>query len=227
MLLTISNVLNEAELDWIHASLAQVPWESGGASAGELAKGVKVNRQVQDHSDLARQMRQLVLKRLNASPLFVSSVLPDVIFPPKFNQYGVGEAYGAHVDSAVMWNSELNQRMRCDVSATLFLSEPESYEGGELDIETPFGMQSVKLNAGDLVVYPSGSLHRVNPVTSGTRFASFFWVQSLVRDAVVRENLFELDQSIQALRTSNAGPSAVVLKLTGVYHNLLRNACGA
>ena len=225
MLLTIEKILTEPDLDWFNTALQKASWEDGAASAGALAKQVKNNHQIQDNTELAKQMRQLVLQRLNDSSKFVASVLPNVIFPPKFNRYGVGETYGTHVDSAVMWNVELGKRMRCDVSATLFLSDADQYEGGELEIETHYGVQSVKLNAGDLVVYPSSSLHQVKPVLQGTRYACFFWVQSIVQDLVVRENLFELDQSIQMLRQQGKATAPLVLRLTGVYHNLLRNAC--
>lgn len=225
MLLTIENVLTDQDLRWFNTVLEKASWEDGTASAGALAKQVKNNHQIQDNTELAKQMRQLVLQRLNDSSRFVASVLPSVIFPPKFNRYGVGETYGTHVDSALMWNTDVGKRMRCDVSATLFLSDADQYEGGELEIETHYGVQSIKLNAGDLVVYPSSSLHRVNPVRKGTRYACFLWVQSLVQDPVVRENLFELDQSIQMLRQQGEAAAPVVLRLTGVYHNLLRNTC--
>jgi PKHD-type hydroxylase len=163
-----------------------------------------------------------VLERLSANPTFVSAALPHRIYPPKFNRYRDGGSYGTHVDSALMVVPGTQERMRCDLSATLFLSAADDYEGGELEIEGPFGAQAVKLEAGDLVLYPSSSLHRVTPVTGGVRLASFFWIQSLVADAEARTLLFDLDQSIRSLRRTNPPEDPQLLRLSGIYHNLLR-----
>jgi PKHD-type hydroxylase len=163
-----------------------------------------------------------ILRKLAANTAFISAALPERIYPPKFNRYQDGGAYGAHVDSAVMQVPGTQISVRSDLSATLFLAEPDEYDGGELEIESAFGIQAVKLEAGDMVLYPSSSLHRVTPVTRGARIASFFWIQSLVSDEAARTLLFDLDQAIQGLTVSAGRDHPDLLKLTGVYHNLLR-----
>ncbi|GAA6120573.1 Fe2+-dependent dioxygenase [Acidovorax sp. FG27] len=222
MLISIDRLLSPAEVRQLRRSLDAAPWTDGAATAGTLAQGVKRNQQLSDGLPLAAELGRQILARLAGHPLFVSAALPRTIYPPKFNRYAGGGSYGAHVDSAVMAVPGTHQQMRTDVSATLFLSAPEEYDGGELEIEGPFGVQSVKLAAGDLVLYPSSSLHRVTPVTRGERIASFFWVESLVADPTDRALLFDLDQSIQRITPLLAADDARLVQLTGVYHNLLR-----
>jgi PKHD-type hydroxylase len=221
MLICIDKVLNAAEVASFRSRLEQAPWQDGAATAGELARSAKQNLQLQDGVEPAVSLGAQVLRKLAQHPLFISAALPSKIFPPKFNCYRDGGSYGAHVDSALLQISP-DQFVRSDVSATLFLAAPDEYDGGELEIEGPMGVQTVKLDAGDMVLYPSTSLHRVTPVTRGARLASFFWIESLVPDESARTLLFDLDQSIQTLRRTRERDDAAVLKLTGVYHNLLR-----
>jgi PKHD-type hydroxylase len=222
MLITIENVLSKDEVRSFRARLDQGDWQEGTRTAGTLARNVKQNQQLADGAELAVSLGQHILRRLGQVPLFISAALPNKIYPPKFNRYADGGTYGVHVDSAVMQIPGTSQSMRSDLSATLFLSEPDEYDGGELEIEDAFGAQAVKLEAGDLVLYPSSSLHRVTPVTRGARVASFFWIESLVRDDGARTLLFDLDQAIQGLTPKVAPDDAHLLKLTGTYHNLLR-----
>ena len=222
MLITLDQVLTPDEVRQFRAQLDAAEWQDGAATAGTLAQSVKRNQQLADGSDLAVRLGQHILRRLAATPLFISAALPRTIYPPKFNRYAGGGTYGAHVDSALMFLPGSSQQMRTDLSATLFLAGPDEYEGGELEVEGAFGVQAVKLAAGDLVLYPSTSLHRVTPVTQGARVASFFWVESLVPDAAERTLLFDLDQSIQQLTPLAAPGDPRLVQLTGVYHNLLR-----
>lgn len=222
MLISIDQVLTKDEVRQFRQELDASDWNDGAATAGTLAKSVKRNQQVADGSALAVRLGQHILRRLTATPLFISAALPRTIYPPKFNRYADGGTYGAHVDSALMFLPGSSQQMRTDLSATLFLAEPEEYDGGELEVEGPFGVQAVKLSAGDMVLYPSTSLHRVTPVTRGARVASFFWIESLVQDEGERTLLFDLDQSIQQMTPLVAPDDVRLLQLTGVYHNLLR-----
>lgn len=225
MLITIENVLSPDEARQFHGRLRQTDWHDGASTAGSLARHAKKNLQLADGSELAMDLGNEILRRLGQNPLFISAALPSKIYPPKFNCYIDGGTYGAHVDSAVMRWPGGNVTMRSDLSATLFLTDPDEYDGGELEIEGVFGVQSVKLPPGDMVLYPSSSLHRVTPVTRGSRISSFFWLESLVADEGRRTLLFDLDQSIQALQGEAPGlapDDARLLKLTGVYHNLLR-----
>ena len=222
MLISIDQVLTKDEVRQFRQELDARDWNDGAATAGTLAKSVKRNQQVADGSALAVRLGQHILRRLAATPLFISAALPRTIYPPKFNRYADGGTYGAHVDSALMFLPGSHQQMRTDLSATLFLAEPEEYDGGELEVEGPFGVQAVKLAAGDMVLYPSSSLHRVTPVTRGARVASFFWIESLVQDEGERTLLFDLDQSIQQLTPLVAPDDPRLVQLTGVYHNLLR-----
>lgn len=222
MLISIDQVLTKDEVRQFRQELDASDWNDGAATAGTLAKSVKRNQQVADGSALAVRLGQHILRRLAATPLFISAALPRTIYPPKFNRYADGGTYGAHVDSALMFLPGSSQQMRTDLSATLFLAEPEEYDGGELEVEGPFGVQAVKLGAGDMVLYPSTSLHRVTPVTRGARVASFFWIESLVPDEGERTLLFDLDQSIQQMTPLVAPDDVRLLQLTGVYHNLLR-----
>ncbi|MDA8522561.1 Fe2+-dependent dioxygenase [Acidovorax sp. NCPPB 4044] len=222
MLITIDRLLDKDEVRQFRERLDTAAWQGGSATAGTLARAVKQNQQLEDGSPLAVELGNRILRALGRHPTFVSAALPRTIYPPKFNRYADGGTYGAHVDSAVMHLPGTLQPMRTDVSATLFLAEPAEYDGGELEIEGPFGVQSVKLEAGDLVLYPSTSLHRVTPVTRGARIASFLWIESLVADEGERTLLFDLDQSIQRLTPLVEAADPRLLQLTGVYHNLLR-----
>ncbi|MCC7098898.1 MAG: Fe2+-dependent dioxygenase [Rubrivivax sp.] len=222
MLITIDQVLAKTEVRAFRAELDAADWQDGAATAGTLAKAVKRNRQLADGSELAVRLGQQILRRLAALPLFISAALPRTIYPPKFNRYADGGTYGAHVDGALMFLPGSHQQMRSDLSATLFLAEPEEYDGGVLEVEGPFGVQQVKLAAGDMVLYPSSSLHRVTPVARGARVASFFWIESLVADEGERTLLFDLDQSVQRFTPLVAAGDPRLVQLTGVYHNLLR-----
>lgn len=220
MLLHIPGVFTKDEVAALRARLDGGPWADGNVTSGHQSATAKVNRQLPEESAEAREVGALVLQALNANPMFVSAALPHTIFPPLFNRYEGGEHFGVHVDNAV--RQRAGTRIRSDLSCTLFLSEPDDYDGGELIIEEMYGPQSVKLPAGDMVLYPSKSLHRVTPVTRGARTSSFFWLQSLVRDDADRETLFRLDVAIQRVNADKGPKDAAVLELTAVYHNLLR-----
>ncbi|WP_188150404.1 Fe2+-dependent dioxygenase [Teredinibacter waterburyi] len=234
MLVVLENVLSKTEVAQIRSSLESADWADGRSSAGSLSVKVKQNQQLPENSALGEELANTILRRLGSHPQFISAALPHRIYPPKFNRYGTGGHYGIHVDAAVMGLPRSDMTLRSDISATLFLSSPESYEGGELVIEGEFGAQQVKLNAGDLVLYPSSSLHQVLPVSQGVRICSFFWIQSMVRDTAERALLYDLDQSIQVLSQGvKAGDGGVsiskhlesdhaLVRMTGVYHNLLR-----
>lgn len=226
MLIAIEDVLSREEVAQFRARLDQADWQDGAVTAGTLAQAVKRNQQIEDGGALATSLGNHILRKLSAHARFIAAALPSKIYPPKFNRYADGGAYGAHVDSAIMQVPGTNVTVRSDLSATLFLSEPDEYEGGELEIEASFGVQTVKLDAGDMVLYPSSSLHRVAPVTRGVRVASFFWIESLVRDEGERTLLFDLDQAIQGLTSMLPAGDVHLLKLTGVYHNLLRRCAG-
>ncbi len=222
MLLVIEGVLDKVTVASARLSLDAADWQDGTASAGTLARGQKFNHQLAESDPVGVTIGEEVLRRLGAHPLFISAALPNKIYPPQFNRYADGGTYGAHVDSALMRTPRGNVTVRTDLSATLFLSEPDEYDGGELEIEGVFGVQSVKLEAGDMVLYPSSSLHRVTPVTRGARVASFFWIESFVGDEAERTLLFDLDQAIQGITPLAQPGDKHLLGLTGVYHNLLR-----
>jgi PKHD-type hydroxylase len=222
MLITIENVLSKDEVRQFRAHLDQAAWQDGAVSAGTLARHVKSNQQLDESAEPAISLGNHLLRKLGADPLFISAALPRKIYPPRFNRYAGGGAYGTHVDSAVMQIPGTALSMRADLSATVFLAEPDEYEGGELEIEGQFGAQAVKLGAGGMVLYPSSSLHRVAPVTAGARVASFLWIESLVGDEADRTLLFDLDQSIQKLTPALEAHQGDLLRLTGIYHNLLR-----
>lgn len=222
MLMTIERVLSKDEVRQFRERLDQASWQDGASTAGTLAISAKQNLQLDDNAELAVKLGNQILRKLGANPLFISAALPQKIYPPKFNRYANGGTYGTHVDSAIMQIPGSPLSLRTDLSATLFLSEPDEYLGGELEIETTFGVQAVKLEAGDMVLYPSSSLHRVTPVIEGARVASFFWIESLVSDDTERTMLFDLDQAIQKLTPSVEAGDASLLALTGIYHNLLR-----
>lgn len=221
MIVQIPDLLDAAQLQRLHERLRGAEWVSGLATAGHQGARVKQNRQLAEGSALARELGDVVLAALERHPLFISAALPARVYPPMFNRYEGGEHFGNHVDNALRLLPGSAERIRTDLSATLFLAEPEDYDGGELLIEDVYGAQSVKLPAGHLLLYPSTSLHRVEPVTRGARLACFFWVQSMVRDAAQRALLLDLDTSIQRLAQTDADEAAR-LQLTGCYHNLLR-----
>jgi PKHD-type hydroxylase len=218
-MIVIPQLLRTEQLRQIRARLNAAEWIDGNATSGHQSALAKRNRQLPESSAEAKALGNLILDALAASPLFIAYALPLKVYPPLFNRYGVGEGFDDHVDSAVRIRSGSDFRIRSDLSATLFLSDPEDYDGGELIAE---GQAPIKLPAGDMIVYPASTVHRVAPVTRGERVASFFWIQSMVRDLGARTMLFDLDRSIQEL-TETAGPGAPALvRLTGVYHNLLR-----
>ncbi|MFZ6760994.1 Fe2+-dependent dioxygenase [Undibacterium sp. Ji50W] len=222
MLIVIANVLSKDEVRQFRAHLDQAEWQDGVRTAGTLAQQVKRNLQIDDNSELAIKLGNHILRNLGQHPVFISAALPQKIYPPKFNCYQDGGGYGLHVDSAIMVLPGTGQNLRSDLAATVFLAEPGEYEGGELEIDTDFGAQTVKLTAGDMVLYPASSLHRVTPVTSGARLASFFWIESMVSDGTERAMLYDLDQAIQKLTMTVDPQNSALLTLTGVYHNLLR-----
>jgi PKHD-type hydroxylase len=221
MMLHIPQVLTTEQVAAIRQRLDAADWVDGRASVGNQGAQVKRNRQLPETSPLARELGQLVLDALSRSPLFFSAALPKQICPPLFNSYEGGEHYGNHVDGAMRRVQPDNRWLRTDVSSTLFLCEPDDYDGGELVVEDMYGVHEVKLPAGDLILYPSTSIHRVEPVTRGARVCSFFWTESMVRDDARRAMLFELDRNIQALR-ARIGDCDETVGLTGHYHNLLR-----
>ncbi len=221
MLLHIPNVLNAEELKSIQKILHEANWVDGKVTAGTQSEQVKNNLQLSEDSEVAESARKIVLKALSRNALFFSAGLPKKIYPPLFNQYRGGMNFGNHIDNAVRTHAATGNHVRTDVSSTLFLSEPDSYEGGELVVEDTYGQQMVKLPAGDMVVYPGTSLHHVRPVTQGARIASFFWTQSMIRDDAQRTLLFDMDAAISTLRQQH-GDSAAVVRLTGNYHNLIR-----
>ena len=222
MLTIIDKVLSSDEVRQFRAHLDRAAWQDGADTAGTLARRVKSNLQLDDHADVAISLGNHILRILGGHPLFISAALPRKIYPPKFNRYQDGGAYGTHIDSAVMHIPGTHLSLRSDLAATLFLSAPDEYDGGELEIDGEFGAQAIKLNAGDMVLYPSSSMHRVLPVTRGARVASFFWIESLVGDATERTLLFDLDQAIQNIAPASEAQASNLLKLTGIYHNLLR-----
>ncbi|KAB7776375.1 Fe2+-dependent dioxygenase [Xanthomonas sacchari] len=226
MLLHIPDILTATEVARFREALETADWVDGRETVGAQGAQVKRNLQLADASPLKQELGQAVLSALARSPLYFAAALPLRTIPPRFNRYSGGGSYGLHVDGAVMTQTATAAQpaltVRSDLSCTLFLSAPEEYDGGELLIHDTYGEHEVKLPAGDLILYPSSSLHRVAPVTRGARLASFFWVQSLVRDAGRRQTLFDLDTAIQALTASGAD-AAALLRLTNVYHNLLRD----
>lgn len=221
MMLHIPGVLTASQVSEMRAALDAADWIDGRATVGEQGAKVKQNRQLPEFSPVARQLGDMILSALARNPFFFSAALPLRFVPPLFNRYGGGENYGLHIDGSVRTVPGSNLQLRTDLSCTLFLCEPESYEGGELEVVDTYGSHEVKLPAGDLILYPSSSLHRVHPVTQGERLCSFFWLQSMIRDDQRRSTLFELDQVIQKLRAL-VGDREETVALTGHYHNLLR-----
>jgi len=221
MLLHIPEVLSKEQVAGMRRAMAAVEWTDGRQTVGPQGAKVKRNLQLPDASPLRRELGDLVVAALARHPLYHAAALPLRTLSPRFNRYEGGGEYGFHIDGAVMATGDREVQVRSDISCTLFLSEPEEYEGGELIVSDTYGEHEVKLPAGDAIVYPSSSLHKVTPVTRGARIASFFWVQSLVRDDSARRMLLELDTAIRNL-SANGADQASILQLTGVYHNLLR-----
>lgn len=218
-MIVLPQILSAEQVRAMRARMDAADWIDGNATSGHQSARAKRNRQLPEGSAEAKALGDIILDALAASPLFVAAALPLKVYPPLFNRYGAGEGFGDHVDSAIRIRSGSDFRIRSDLSATLFLADPEDYDGGELVAE---GQAPVKLAAGDMILYPASTVHHVAPVTRGERVASFFWIQSMVRDLSARTMLFDLDRSIQEL-TQTAGPDAPALvRLTGLYHNLLR-----
>jgi PKHD-type hydroxylase len=221
MLLHVPGVLNPDELAHFRAVMGEARWVDGNVTSGHQSSQAKFNEQLPEESTEARALGERILQALARTPLFFSAALPKQVFPPLFNRYGPGMTFGSHVDAAIRSHPVQPVRIRTDLSATLFLVEPGSYDGGELLVEDTYGVQSVKLPAGDMVLYPATSLHRVAPITRGSRVASFFWIQSMIRDDAQRTLLFDLDMAIVKMKQAAPNEAALV-SLTGVYHNLLR-----
>lgn len=224
MTAVIEGVLSKDEVREFRGLLDKAAWPDAQAvgTAGSLARLVKNNQQLDEASSLAIDLGNRILRKLAKHDQFTAYAHPRLIYPPRFNRYSDGGSYGFHSDSALLHVANSSIVVRSDISVTLFLSEPDEYEGGELEIETASDVQAVKLGAGDMVLYPSGALHRVLPVTKGARIASFFWIQSMVRDAGERALLYDLDQSVQQATSAMGGQNPTVQQLAAVYHNLLR-----
>jgi PKHD-type hydroxylase len=226
MLVHIPNLLSQEQVAHVRGVLAATDWVDGKITAGAQSAGAKQNLQIPENAPAARALGDLILSALGQNERFTASALALRVFPPLFNRYDTGMNFGAHIDNAIRFvKPSLGTgnpiRVRTDMSATLFLTDPADYDGGELVVEDTFGAHAVKLPAGDLVVYSATSRHHVTPVTRGSRWASFFWIQSMIRDEAAREMLFDLDNSIQGLR-AKVGDSQEVVTLTGLYHNLVR-----
>ncbi len=223
MLVCIPDVLSKAEVARFRSAMDSAPWEDGRSTAGAQSALVKKNQQLPPDGALARALGEQVIKAITANPLFISAAIPLRIFPPLFNRYGVGQHFGLHVDNSVRGDQLTGLRIRTDLSVTLFLSEPDDYDGGELIVEDYYGAQRVKLPAGHLVLYPATSLHAVTAITRGVRVASFFWLQSMIRQAEARRMIFELDTAIQGLvgRLDRNDPE--IVRLSGLYHNMIRH----
>ena len=221
MLIEIPALFSVSEVDATVATLLDQPWVDGKVTAGQRSAMAKNNRQLSEDSPVALRIGEQILARLSDNALFMSAALPKRIYPPLFNRYSGGEAFDWHIDNAIRGIKGVRERVRTDISATLFLAEPASYDGGELVIRDTFGEHAVKLPAGHLLIYPGSSLHKINPVTRGERIASFFWIESLVREDSQRQLLLDMDVAIQTLTAQDADHHAL-LQLSGAYHNLLR-----
>lgn len=222
MMIAIPAVLDPAAVAHFQRVLADAAWRDGNATSGPQSALAKHNLQLPEGSAAARELGTMVLDALGRSALFIAAALPHKVFPPLFNRYERGERFDTHIDNAIRIQRGSDFRIRSDLSATLFLSDPASYDGGELATEGQFGDRRAKLAAGDMILYPASSLHHVTPVTRGVRLASFFWVQSMVRDTEARRTLFELDCAIQDLAAERGQDDPRIIRLSGVYHNLLR-----
>ncbi|UZK64728.1 Fe2+-dependent dioxygenase [Sphingomonas sp. M1-B02] len=223
MMITVPDLLDRAAVARVRAIIDAAEWVDGNVTSGHQSALAKQNEQLPEGSAAARAAGAIVLEALGTSPLFFAAALPLKVFPPLFNRYGEGQTFGTHVDNAIRIQRGTDFRIRSDLSITLFLEDPADYDGGELVVEDHFGVHSVKLPAGHAILYPSSSLHHVTPVTRGRRVASFFWLQSMVRDDGNRRILFDLDQAVQRLTGQLGGADRSVIELTGVYHNLLRS----
>jgi PKHD-type hydroxylase len=221
VLLTIPDVLTPGQLAEARQVFLDADWIDGRVTAGYQSARAKDNQQLPEDHPGARRLGEMILAALGHNALFISAALPSQVFPPLFNRYEGGQSFGSHVDNAIRQVAGTGHRIRTDLSATLFFSEPDTYDGGELLIEDTYGLHSVKLPAGHMVLYPSTSLHHVRPVTRGARIASFFWIQSMVRDDGERTLLFDLDAAIQRIN-HDVPDHAAAVQLTGVYHNLVR-----
>ena len=225
MLLRIPDVLTPEQVAHARQLLDKAEWVDGRVTAGHQSAQAKDNMQLPEGSPAARELGEIILAALGKNPLFLSAAVPLRVFPPLFNRYSGGQSFGTHVDNAIRQVTGTPHRIRTDISATLFLAEPEEYDGGELCVEDTYGVQRVKLPAGQMVLYPATSLHHVTPVTRGARISSFFWIQSMLRDDGQRSVLFDLDLAIQRLGRDlgdNTVAKETAVQLTGVYHNLLR-----
>ncbi len=222
MLVCVPDVLNKAEVAEFRAAMDAVAWEDGRSTAGAQSAMVKRNEQLPPDGETSRKLGERIVKALIANPLFISAAIPRHIFPPLFNRYGTGHHFGVHVDNAIRGDPLTGMRIRTDMSVTLFLSEPSEYDGGELVVEDYYGAQEVKLPAGHLVLYPATSLHTVTPITRGVRVASFLWLQSMIRDSQARSIIFDLDSTIQGLVGRLGRNDPEIVKLSGLYHNLIR-----
>ncbi len=223
MLVTIPDVLKPQEVAHIRRVLEETDWVDGRVTAGDQAGTVKRNLQVPVDSPVARELGEIVLRALGTNSGFMTAALPLRVLPPMFNRYDEGMTFGAHVDGSIRAVPGSGQRLRTDVSSTLFLTPPEDYDGGELVVHDTYGTHTVKLPAGHMVVYPATSMHSVTPVTRGSRWASFFWTQSMIRDDWRRHMLYELDKSIMSIRSRMADDDLAVVGLTAHYHNLIRH----
>jgi PKHD-type hydroxylase len=221
LLLPIPNVLTPEQVSQARQLFDAAEWVDGKVTAGHQSARTKNNMQLPENSETARRVGEKVLAALGSNPLFITAALPLRVFPPLFNRYQGGESFGTHVDNAIRQVPGAGHRIRTDLSATLFFTGPDEYEGGELVVEDTYGTHNVKLPAGHMILYPATSLHHVKPVTRGARIASFFWIQSMVRDDGERSLLFDLDMAIQRINQENAN-HPVSVQLTGVYHNLIR-----
>jgi PKHD-type hydroxylase len=222
MMVHVPNVLTPEQVARCREVMERADWVDGNVTAGHQSMKVKHNLQLPENSPAARELGGMVMKALARNNLFFSAVLPKQVYPPLFNRYDAGMVFGAHVDNAIRDHADAGVRVRTDVSSTLFISAPEDYDGGELVVEDTYGSHTVKLPAGDLIVYPGTSLHNVTPITRGSRIASFFWTQSLIRDESKRSLLFDLDMSIIQLTHDHPTHPSIV-RLTSIYHNLLRD----
>lgn len=222
MMLKIEGVLDAEGVGRVRRIIDAGPWVDGNETSGHQSRLAKRNQQLKQNCDEAAAAGRIVLDAIGNTPDFIAAALPLKVFPPLFNRYAGGEEFGAHVDNSIRQVRGTEFRIRSDLSCTLFLEPPEDYEGGELVVEDLFGEHRVKLAAGDMVLYPASSLHRVTPVTKGARTACFFWLQSMVRDQAEREHLYRLDCSIRTLSAERGGEDRVVVELTNLYHNLLR-----
>ena len=221
MMVHIPDVLTPDQVARCRDVMVKADWVDGNVTAGHQSRKVKYNLQLPEESQTARELGEMVLKAIYRSPLFMSAVLPKQVFPPLFNRYDAGMVFGSHVDNAIRSHATMPVRIRTDISATLFISDPDDYDGGELTVEDTYGSHAVKLPAGDMIIYPGTSLHNVTPITRGSRIASFFWIQSLIRDVSQRALLFDLDMAIIRLTQDHPEHPSLV-NLTSVYHNLLR-----